>query len=399
MARFVHRHRGDTFAECAGGRTGEVAGATAAGLAERSEPATATERIPMTSPNGPRPVAPRGAIGRLRALPESRTIVAMVLGGLGLLFAFTVLYVAAFHAPRAKGLDVGVVGPPGVAAQVQGRLDAADRGAFDVRRFAGEPAARRALLDTDIHGALVPAGGGARLLVAQALGPPQTLTVLAALRAAAPAPPVVEDLRPLPRGDRRGLSSLFTVIGTLMPSLVFGVLLAVFGGALPARARYGAIVAYALLAGPLVALDVDVVVGALDGAFVGVAVVSGLLALSVATVGHGLAHLGGPRGIAVAVLTLVLLGLSSCGGAVGYQFEPGFYGAVSQLLPPGAAVTAVRNVTYFDWAGTLGSFVVLGAWAVAGLALGLLGERYGHRARGVAAAPVLGIPTPASGVA
>ena len=34
----------------------------------------------------------------------------IVLGGLTLLFAFTALYVAAFHAPRAKGIDVGVVG-------------------------------------------------------------------------------------------------------------------------------------------------------------------------------------------------------------------------------------------------------------------------------------------------
>jgi hypothetical protein len=197
----------------------------------------------MNSINGPRLARPAGTVGRLRAIPKRRAVAGFVLGGLVLLFAFTVLYVAAFHAPRAKGLDVGVVGTPAVAEQAQSRLDAAARGAFDVRRFASEPDARRALLHTDIHGALVPTASGDRILVAGALGLAQSETVLPALRRArtSPAPAVVDDVRPLPSGDRRGLSCLFTVIGTLIPSLVFGALLAVFGGGLAARTRWCAV--------------------------------------------------------------------------------------------------------------------------------------------------------------
>jgi ABC-type Na+ efflux pump permease subunit len=118
-----------------------------------------------------------------------------------------------------------------------------------------------------------------------------------------------------------------------------------------------------------------VVSGALEGDFGGTAVAAGLLALAVAAGAHGLGHLAGPAGLAVASLLFVLLGLSSSGGAVGYEFEPGFYGALSQLLPPGAAVTFVRNVEYFDWAATLTPLLVLLAWALGGFALGLLGER------------------------
>jgi hypothetical protein len=202
-----------------------------------------------------------------------------------------------------------------------------------------------------------------------------------ALRDAAHGSASVEDLRPLPTGDRRGLSSLFTVIGTLIPSLVFGVLLSVFGRALAPRVRWTAVLAYAVLAGVVVAFNVDVLVGAFDGDFLGIAAVIALLALAVSAAAHGLGHLGGERGIVLAILLLMLLGVSSAGGAVTYQLEPGFYGAISQLLPPGAALTAVRNVEYFDWAATLGPLLVLSAWAVGGLSVGLLGERYGPATR------------------
>jgi hypothetical protein len=60
-------------------------------------------------------------------------------------------------------------------------------------------------------------------------------------------------------------------------------------------------------------------------------------------------------------------------------------------LPPGAAVTAVRNVRYFDWAATLAPLAVLGAWALGGLLVGLLGERTGPAGRRRAAAPHLDV--------
>jgi hypothetical protein len=312
--------------------------------------------------------------------PQLREVVPIVLGGLVLLFAFTALYVAAFHAPRAKGLDVGVVGSAPEAAAIQSALDARSRGAFDVRRYDTESLARSALMQTDVHGVLVPGAPRPLIMVAGALGVTPTEAVTNALRAAAPRAGV-EDIRPLPASDRRGLSSLFTVIGTLIPSLVFGVLLSVFGRALPGRVRWAAVVGYALLAGVVVACSVDLLVGALTSSFIGVAIVSGLLALAVSAAAHGLGHLGGPVGIVTAILLLMLLGVSSAGGAVTYQLEPGFFGAVSQLLPPGAALTGMRNVQYFNWAATLAPLLVLGAWAAGGLVVGLLGELYGPHVR------------------
>jgi hypothetical protein len=293
----------------------------------------------------------------------------LVLAGLVLVFAFTALYVAAFHAPRPRGEDVGVVAPAAVAARVQAGLDAHAPGAFDVRRYATEATARDALLDTSVNGVLVPGGDRARVLVAGALGVAPTEAVTEALRGAAAgtgASVAVDDLRPVPAADR---------LGMVIPSLAFGVLLTLGARAAPARLRWPAILAFAVAAGLLAALNADVIVGALEGHFVGIAVVAGLLAAAVAGATHGLGRVAGPAGLAVAAVLLLLLGVSSAGGAVTARFEPGFYGALSPLLPPGAALTAIRDVQYFDWAGTLAPLLTLGAWAAGGLAVGLFGER------------------------
>lgn len=301
----------------------------------------------------------------------------LVLAGLGLVFAFTSLYLAGFHAPRAKGVDVGIVGTPAQATQLQSALDLGARGAFDVERFPTEAAARSALLDTGVHAVLVPSRA---ILVAGALGVAPTETVVTGLRRAAGDGAPVRDVRPLPAGDRRGLSSLFAVIGVLLPSLAFGAMLTVAGRGLPARTAWAAVLAYAAGAGVVAAFDADVVVGAFGGHFLALAGVCALLALAASATAHGLGRLGGPAGIAAAGALLLLLGVSSAGGAVTYQLQPGFYGAVSQLLPPGAALTAVRNVQYFDAAATLAPLLTLAAWAAAGLTLGSIGIRKGRQA-------------------
>jgi hypothetical protein len=304
----------------------------------------------------------------------------LTIAGLVLVFVFTTLYVAAFHAPRAKGVDVAVVGGPTQAAALQSALDAHDRGAFDIRPYGSEEAGREALLDTQVRGVVIPDPGRERVLVAGAGGAAPAQAVADAVRGVDTGA-AVQDVRPLPPSDRRGLSPLFAVIGTVIPSLVFGVLLSVFGRMLPARVRWAAVLAFGAVAGLVAAFDADVLVGALNGHFVAIAAVIGLLALSAAAAAHGLGHLGGAVGIVTAVLLLLLLGVSSAGGAVTYQFEPGFFGALSQLLPPGAALTAVRNVTYFDGAETLAPLLTLAAWAAGGLVLGILGERFGPHVR------------------
>ena len=88
-----------------------------------------------------------------------------------LLFAFTALYVAAFHAPSPRGLDVGIVGDARAAATLQRGLDAHAPGAFDVHRYATEAQGRAALMRTDVAGAPCPAAGDGRRRARARAGP------------------------------------------------------------------------------------------------------------------------------------------------------------------------------------------------------------------------------------
>lgn len=117
-----------------------------------------------------------------------RPMIRFVAGGLSLLFAFTALYVTAFHAPRPHGVDVGVVAGAAQAGRLQAKLDATAPGAFDVERYATEAGAQDALLGTRVQAALVP-GPRARVLVAEALGVAPTEAVTAALQRARRARP------------------------------------------------------------------------------------------------------------------------------------------------------------------------------------------------------------------
>jgi hypothetical protein len=63
-------------------------------------------------------------------------------------------------------------------------------------------------------------------------------------------------------------------------------------------------------------------------------------------------------------LFFVVLGNSASGGAVAPPLLPAPFAIVSQWLPSGATVTALRNAVYFPDHQHLHPLVVLVAWAV-----------------------------------
>ena len=264
--------------------------------------------------------------------------------------------------------------PVGVVGAVPSAL--ADRDAYDVSVLPSEAAAREAIRDRDIYGAIA----GQTLYVATGAGP----AVATVLRAAAPDARVV-DLAPGTRADPRA-----STLGSLaLPLTLLGMvtaLLAIFT-AHSTRERIALIGGAGVIGGVLAALVGQTWLDALPGSWLGIAGAVGLTVVAVAGTIAGLAaHLGRP-GIGLAAFPIMLLGNSWSGIPSAPELLPEAAGFIGQLLPSGAAGGLLRSVAYFDGAAAEPYLIILGAWALGGLTL-IVTAGLRHREPATRAAPV-----------
>jgi len=321
-----------------------------------------------------------------------RTVL-LVLGVLVVQLAFVASYVGAFHHPSAHAIEVGVVAPGGTAGQLAQRLDAADGHPVAARVVASRSEASRQVRAKGLTAALVvdPSGTTDELLVASGGGTSLVTAVeqvATQFEAAQHRTVTVTDLVPLQKGDARGLSGFYLVIGWLVGGYLVASLLGVAKGARPANLRRGVIrlgatVPYAVASGLGGALIVDQLLGALTGHFWALAGLGALLVLSAATVTMAFEVLFGTVGIGVTVLLFVVLGNPSAGGAYQAQLLPALWRGLGQWLPNGAGTEAVRRIVYFGGHGTGPEILLIVAYVLAGTLVTLLAVA---RRKGVGAA-------------
>jgi hypothetical protein len=298
-------------------------------------------------------------------------VVALVVGVLAVL-----LTAFAWPAVRSAPHDVplAVSAPPPVADQVATALDRARPGAFEVRTVADEDAARAAVLDREVYGAVVVGPDGATVLTASAAGPvvAQALGQVAdGLGQALGAPVPVEDVVPLPDDDPRGAG----LAAGALPLAIGGILTAgLLSRTVPGvRRRVGAALATAAGGGLVLTGLLQGWLAALSGSYWAV---SGVLALGLAATALlllGLHALAGSPGLGAGAAVVVLLGNPLSGASSAPEFLPVGWGQLGQLLTPGATVDAVRSVAFFDGAGAGAPLLVLTGWAAVGLLLCLAG--------------------------
>lgn len=272
-------------------------------------------------------------------------------------------------------LPVGVVGPGPAVAGVRAQLAAAaGRDGFDVRTYADEAAARAAIRDREVYGALVLGGPGGSsgqiaptVLTASAASP----VVAALLTEAAPGGARVRDVVPTSADDPRGVVLASALLPLVLVGLATGILFGVRTrpGARQALALLGA----AALAGLVVVGVAQAWLGALGGDWWVNAGVAALMVAAMAASVAGLAAVLGVAGLGLGAALMVVVGNPLSGVSSAPELLPGWAGTLGQLLPPGAGGEALRSTAYFDGAAAGGPLLVLGAWAVAGLALVLLG--------------------------
>ncbi|MGW8761351.1 ABC transporter permease [Streptomyces sp. NPDC055815] len=318
--------------------------------------------------------APSAAAGR-------RTLAVLLLIPVVAALALAVFaWPAARIAPR--DLPIGVAGPAAAADAVEKQLGRHE-GAFEIHRYADGGAARAAIEDRDVYGAVVITPGGTELLTASAGSPVVAGLLREAVAAQAPAgtPVTVTDVVAAPVGDPRG-----AVLGaSLLPLALVGAatgVLTVLLGLRGARA-VATLVGASALGGLVGAALADSWLGALTGDWWAEAGVLGLTVLAIGSAFAGLATLLGKPGFGLGAALTILLGNAFSGMSSAPELLPTGVGALGQWLPPGAGGSALRSVSAFDGAAAGGPLLVLSLWAVAGLAA----TAFGGRRRPVAAAP------------
>ncbi|MCX5337659.1 MULTISPECIES: ABC transporter permease [unclassified Streptomyces] len=288
---------------------------------------------------------------------------------------------AARTAPR--DLPLGVAGPAAATAQVEKQL-AQHEGAFELHHYKDEAAARDAVEDRTVYGAVVVTADGPRLLTASAASPvvAQLLQQAVAEQAAAGGTQVrTVDVVAAPAADPRGAALTASVLPLALAGMAAGGVVT-FSGLRGARAVIVLVGASALV-GVAAAGVADSWLGVIAGDWWAEAGVFALAALAVSGAVAGLAALFGTAGVGIVAGVVMLFGNPWSGAASAPQMLPEPAGMIGQWLPPGASATLTRSVAYFDGAAATGPALTLAWWAALGLGAVLLGSALKDREKNV----------------
>ncbi|MFI7400419.1 ABC transporter permease [Streptomyces sp. NPDC049541] len=292
------------------------------------------------------------------------------------LLAALALWAFAWPAARTapRDLPLGVAGPTAATAQVERQLEQ-NKGAFEIHRYADEAAARDAIEDRTVYGAVVVTPQGPELLTASAASPTvaQLLRQAVAGHAAAEGTQIrTVDVVAAPANDPRGAALSASVLPLALAGIAAGSVVTMTG--LRGPRAVAALIGAASLVGAAAAGIAHSWLGVLTGDWWAEAGVLGLATLAVSAAVAGLGALFGQAGIGIAAGTVMLFGNPFSGAPSAPQLLPEPVGTIGQWLPPGAGTTLLRSVSFFDGAAATGPALTLTWWALVGLGAVLLGH-------------------------
>jgi hypothetical protein len=286
----------------------------------------------------------------------------------------------AFAWPAARtaphDLPLGVAGPATATAQVQQQLESRE-GAFEIHHYADEAAARDAIEDRTVYGAVVVTEQGPKLLTASAAGPVVAQTLQHAVTQQAGAQVQTVDVVPASADDPRGAGLTSSVLPMALAGIGAGVVVTLLG--LRGWRAVGALVGAAVLVGAAAAAIAGSWLGVFTGDWWAEAAGLSLSTLAVSAAVAGLAALFGRPGIGLGAFVMMLLGNPFSGAGSAPEMLPEPVGTIGQWLPPGAGASLLRSVSFFDGAAASGPALTLTWWAALGLGAVLLGSTLKRR--------------------
>ena len=131
---------------------------------------------------------------------------------------------------------------------------------------------------------------------------------------------------------------------------------------------------YAVIGGALTALILNVWFGLIPGDFATLWAAFSATYLATASFIVGVSALAAPIvGLGVGAVITMFIGNPISGATMPSVFLPGAWGAIGQMMVPGASSTLLRSIAYFPEAATSGQWLVLGSWIAFGLLAGVIG--------------------------
>ena len=282
------------------------------------------------------------------------------------------------------------MGTPAATRAAGAELGRAAPGAFQVHAYPSLTAAKNAVLHRSVYGAFQPVPS-AVLLTASAASPAvaalleRTFATVAARSGRAMA---VHDVVPLPASDSSGATTFSAILSLIIAGLAGTTMVFTLTRYRPEAFRLVVTAALGVGAGLITALVTNVIVGAFPGHFFEV---WGVAALFVLAIGMSIAAfqvIFGIPGTAIGAILFLVIGNPASGGSSAPELLPNFWRTLSQVLPPGAAVTSMRDVVYFHGHGSAHALIVLSLYTVLGAAVALVAYRLRARPEAATAAPL-----------
>ncbi len=283
--------------------------------------------------------------------------------GTGILIgsAFLLIFLFALHKPSPHAVPVGVVGPAGITKTIP----ASD--GLALRTLGSTAQARQEIKQNTIYAAYVVQGGHYQLLASSAHGAIAFHTlegIFTGIAANRGAQLQVTDVLPAVPADPNGVSIFYVIFGVTLGAFLFGQTSFAAARHLPVRQKMLQMLIFSVLLGVIAILVARVWSHVLPGSLFAEGGVAVLLAAAIGAFTLAMTSLLADAGVAVATIVGLILGTAISGGPVPADFLPSGFAFFSAALPPGATVTALRDIAYFNAGDVARPLLVLAAWVV-----------------------------------
>jgi len=180
--------------------------------------------------------------------------------------------------------------------------------------------------------------------------------------------PVVPFSEHDPNGAGLASASFPMAIGGMIGGVLISLLITG-----PVR-RLAAVATFGIFAGLVVAFIMQTWFQYLQGDFWLNSLAMGLTMMATASFIVGCTSLIGRAGIGIGAVLTMFVGNPLSGATMPWQFLAAPWGAIGQHMVPGASGSLIRSLSYFPEASTSAQWWTLGAWALVGIVLTLIGH-------------------------